>query len=420
MRTISINNGKDLKTSNRMLVRDAIGRRGPIARSEVARVTGLAPPTVTAIVNELIASGLVEEIGRGESSGGRRPIMLRLNPQAGFIMAMRIQRGEARVALFDLAGRIQEARRFSVEPASPQEIVETIGSCCDSIVQSAKVDRERVLWCGAALSGMVDSRQGVVERSTNLAWERVPFARMLSGRLGGIPVQLEKNTNAAAIAEKVYGSGRGCANLIYLNLSVGMGAGIIINGEVFGGACGFAGEVGHLPLMSEGGPLCTCGRHGCFEALCGIRAVLERIRTEVPEEALAGLGLNPARIGIDEATSPLAIQIPEVRKILREIGSLIGNAAGILINLFNTERIILGGELARAGDILVDAVSESVRNRVLPEMARTVRVVRSIMPEDPPLLGAYVLALDKLFAIEDWRLPRRNDGNPSETRRCRE
>ena len=150
---------------------------------------------------------------------------------------------------------------------------------------------------------MVDSNQGIVVRSANLGWQKVSLGSMLADSLG-IPVHIENISNAAALGEKVYGSGQGAANLIYLNLSVGIGAGIIINNEVYNGAQGYAGEVGHMVLIPDNGPQCSCGQHGCFEAVCGLRAIFERIKTEVPEEVFTKLGVSKFRIEINNLINP--------------------------------------------------------------------------------------------------------------------
>ena len=393
---------QDLKVLNRLLVRDTIRKRGPIARFEVAKLTGLTPSTVTVIVNDLIGAGVIREVGRGESSGGRRPIMLELNPRAGYIFAVQLQRGELVAALLDLGRTIVASEVFKLDTSLPEDVADAIGSCFADLTRRARVRREEVLWCGVASPGLVDSRRGVVERSSNLAWEKIPFGAMLSSRLAGLPLQVENISNAAALAEKVYGSGRGCPNLIYLNLSVGIGAGIILEGEVFGGSQGYAGEVGHMTLMPDGGPLCACGRRGCFEALCSVRTILGQIKASVPDEIMERFGLRKAALGVGEALSPPLTETEEVKRILSETGRLIGIAVANLASLFNPEMVILGGELSRAGEVLLAAVRQTSRENALPEISDRVRIVLSTMAEDPPLMGAYVLALEKVFEMEEW------------------
>ena len=394
---------RDLKVLNRLLVRETIRRHGPIARHEVAKLTGLTPPTVTVIVNELLREGVVREIGFGESTGGRRPVMLTLNPRAGYVLAVRLQRGQAVTALLDLGAEILASQILRLGSHLPAEVVEAVVGSCGQLLEATGIRLEDVFWCGIASPGLIDSSHGVVARSSNLGWENVSLGRMISEKLGGIPVHVENISNAAAVGERLFGSGRGCPNLIYLNLSVGIGAGIVINGEIFGGARGYAGEVGHMVLVPEGGPRCACGREGCFEALCGTRTVLEKAKGVLGEEVLKRYGLKKEDLTIAEVVTWPLVELPEIQRILAEVGAMIGIAIANLVSLFNPEMVILGGELARAGSVLLDSAIHIAKKRALEEIAGPVRIVTSTMNQDPPLMGVYALVLEKIFQVDDWR-----------------
>ena len=399
-------NSKDLKVLNRLLVRETIRRRGPIARYEVARVTGLTPPTVTGIVGEFLRAGVVREIGPGESNGGRRPILLKLNPRAGYVLAVRIQRGEVLVALLDLANNILRDRRQGLVGTGPEDVLREAEMSFAEFVRDEGIGEEEVLWCGVAVPGLVNSGRGLVERSSNMEWVQVPFGELLSARLGGIPVCVENNSNAAALAEKEYGTARGCRSLIYLNLSVGIGGGILIDGEIYGGAQGFAGELGHVAVVTDGGNPCTCGRRGCLESSCGVGAVLDRVRAEVPAAVFRRMRLERNSVTLDDVLASLSAA-PEVQRILTDTGRLIGGAVGIFINIFNPEMVILGGELSRAGRVLLEAVDQAAAERAITRLAQSARIMNSIMTEDPQLMGAYALALKRIFALDDWPGERR-------------
>jgi N-acetylglucosamine repressor len=398
----SASNSRDLKVLNRLLVLNTIRKRGPIARYEVAKVTSLAPPTVTVIVNDLIKAGVITEIGSGESSGGRKPVLLELNRRSGFIFAVRLQHDEIVVAILDITGNILESRYLKVNTALPDDVVNAIKESFDLILEHTEIQRKNVLWCGVASPGLVDSYQGIIDRSANLGWRKVPLGAMLSKSLDGIPVHVENISNAAALGEKVFGSGRGSTDLIHLNLSVGIGAGIIIGNEVYNGVQGYAGEVGHMVLLPENGPLCSCGRYGCFEAVCGVRAVMERIKAELPDEIFHKLGTSKLRIDINEIMNPLFMEIPEVKRVMQDTGYLIGIAVANLVSLFNIPTVILGGELARVGEIILEAVTKKVKECTLPEIGETVQIIGSTMREDPPLMGVYAMVLERVFHTEEW------------------
>lgn len=392
----------DLKEINRMLVRDTIRKRGPVARSEIARITGLTPPTVSAIVNDMLEADIVREIGRGVSTGGRRPILLEINPHAGFVLAVRIQREEIVTALLDLTGNVLGNQLARKDTSVPEKVTEAIRESMDSLVISANVKRERVLCCGVAFPGLINSTAGLVARAPNLPWENVSFGNMLREAIGGIPVLIENISNAAALGEQTYGSGKGCANLIYLNLSVGIGAGIIIDNRVYGGAHGYAGEIGHITVVSDAGPLCGCGRYGCLEAVCGVRAVLERIRDSIPDETFLAMGFHKDRLTISDVLNTRLSELPEVQLMLGDAGRTIGLVIGNMLNLFNSEMVILGGELSRAGDVFFSALCDQVKQTSLGEIGKHVRIVRSTMQEDPALMGAYTLAIEDIFARRQW------------------
>ncbi len=391
-------NSKDLKIINRISVLNIIRKNAPVARHEVAKMTGLTPAAVTVIVNELIETGVIREVGHGESSGGRRPVMLEVNASTGYIFVARIQQGEIVTALLDLAGNILENQKQKIETTRSEEIVATIGRVFDTVIVKFRIPREKVLWCGVASPGLVNSYIGTVERSANLNWRQVNFAEMLSQRLSGVPVNVENISNAAALGEKFYGSGYGCANLIYLNLSVGIGAGIIINHELFSGVRGYAGEIDLIAVSTFSDDQNT-SKVQChkFKELCGVGAIIKKVKAIIPVATFSQMGLSKNQIGIEEILLPPLIELPEVRMIILEASRLIGIKVAELINLFNTEMVVLGGELTWAGDLLLDSVINMVKEHTYPEMTESVKILITSMKEDPPLMGVYALVYEKLF-----------------------
>ncbi len=191
-------NSKDVKTYNRILIRNIIRKLGPIARYELAKETGLTPPTVTVIVNEFIEDGIVHEVGFGESSGGRRPVMLELNSKAAFIFAVRLQRDEVVTALFDIGGNILNQNKRTLDTSVAEDVVEAVGNSYDWLIENTGIDKEKVLCCGLASPGLINTHRGLIQHSSNLKWDKVPLGAMLSKRLYGIPVHVENISNAAA------------------------------------------------------------------------------------------------------------------------------------------------------------------------------------------------------------------------------
>ncbi|NLJ67740.1 MAG: ROK family transcriptional regulator [Firmicutes bacterium] len=395
-------NSKDLKIQNRLLVRNLIRRFGPIARYEIAQETGLTPSTVTVITAELLEAGVIREAGHGESTGGRRPVLLELNPTAAHVFTVQLQRGEATAAMFGITCNSLAEHTYHLDTDTPDEVVETIGLCFEQLVREADIDPDTVLWCGVACPGLVSSDRGVVERSSNLGWLKVPLGEMIGRRLGGMPVHVENISNAAALAEKEYGLGRGYSDLVFVNLSVGVSAGILVNGEIYGGVQGYAGEIGHVSYIPENGPRCACGRRGCFEAVCSARAVLERIKAAVGEEEFAQYGLSKDTVKLRELLNSPLVKSEAVQRVVEETGHAVGILVANLVNLLNPRIIILGGELSAFGAPLLRKVEEEVKLRSLEELHKSSSIQLSNLRGAGPLLGAYALALEKVFSLEEW------------------
>jgi predicted NBD/HSP70 family sugar kinase len=399
----SASNSKDLKVLNRISVLNTIRNASPIARYEVAKATNLTPPTVTVIVNDLIEKGLVREIGRGESSGGRRPVMLELNNCARYILAVRIQHGEMIVALLDLASNIVENQYQKLDTSRPETVVSAIVGSFNSIITDCQINKDKVLWCAVASPGLINSLKGTVEHSSNLKWGCVDLGEMISERLNGIPVHVENISNAAALGEKMYGKGYGCSNLIYLNLSVGIGAGIIINDQLFIGAKGYAGEIGKVGIRPRAGSVNRdVSQYESFEEICGVLNIFKKIKEDVPQEIFEDLKLSKDQIRMEEIFLPPLINVPEIKQILLEASVIIGMKIAELISLFNTDVIILGGEWIKAEGLLLDNVIKAVKENTFKEMGESIKIVTSSMQEDPPLMGVYALVLEKLFSFEEW------------------
>lgn len=396
--------GQDLKIINRLLVRDTIRTLGPIARHEVARKTGLTPSTITVITSHLIKQGIINETGYGESGGGRRPILLELNSKAGYVLAVRIQKGEVLIGLFDLSGKLISKQSYIYQSISPEELGRIIADSLQWLCQSNNIDPDKVRWCGVTSPGLVDSEQGIIVRSSNLNWHSINLKEIIATKLHNIPVCVEQNVKAAALAELERGCARGYNNFIYLNLSVGIGAAIIFNGRIFSGEKGYAGEIGHSVLFPKDGPICSCGRRGCFEAVCGVHSIIERVKKEVPDEVFSANHLVKAKVTIDDIITPPLLEEATVHRIITEAAYFIGIGVGNLLSAFNTRLVILGGDLAKAEDVLIEPIKNCLKERVLEEIADEVRILNSRMQEDPQLVGAAVVALQKIFTLEDWAI----------------
>ena len=376
--------GPPLRESNRLRVIQALQILGVTSRADVARHTGLSRSTVSTIVAALQAEGIVvdrDPDGRAAAGGGRPPAPIALYPAAGLAIGVDFGKRHLAVALSDLSHELlaEEWREM------PDDYDATTGighaaELVELVLDAAGVGHERVLGVGMGLPGPVH-RSGVVGSSAILpGWAGTHAAERMSDLLG-MEVWLRNDANLGALAEATWGAGRGASAVVYLKLATGIGAGIVIDGRLFGGAGGTAGEIGHTSL-DETGDICRCGSRGCLETYASGAAIAGLLSRSLGEP------LAP-----DDVMQRAVDGDPGCRRALADAGRHIGAAVADLCNLINPERIIVGGSMAVAGDVLLDPLREAVGLRAIPSAADDVEIVLGELGERAELLGAVALVL---------------------------
>jgi glucokinase-like ROK family protein len=386
---------RSLRELNSRRVIDALRERGSASRAEIARATGLSRSTVSSIVADLVEAGLVreEEDGTGVAlgdQGGRPPVLLSLNPAAGLAVGVDFGHTHLRVAVSDMAHEVlaESWRELDVDHSAAEGLdaaVELVGD----VLSGAAADRDRVLGVGMGLPGPINHVSGTVGSSAILpGWVGVDAAAEMSRRLE-LPVQVENDANLGALAEFVWGSGQGHSELIYIKLSSGVGAGLLLGGRIYQGAGGTAGEIGHT-VVQEGGAICRCGSRGCLETVASARAIAGMLSESRGEEISTKRLLELAA----EGDSPAA-------RLIEEGGREIGIAVANLCNLINPDRVIVGGDLSVAGELLTEPILESIRRFAIRSAADQVTVVPGVLGQRAELLGALALVLhgsDRFFS----------------------
>jgi predicted NBD/HSP70 family sugar kinase len=369
---------------NRLRVIEALYRHPGSSRAELARRSGLSRPTVTGFVEELARAGVVLDAG-GEGSPrphGRPPGRLSLAPEAAFAVGLDFGHRHIRVAVCDLAG---EPLATDFSPAivdhAAAESLDLARELVRSALAEADVDSARVLGVGMALAAPVDRRSGAVHAEGFLpGWVGLRPAAELEARLG-LPVTVQNDANVGALGEKVFGAGRDVDDLLYLRLSAGIGAGLILGGRPYEGAAGVAGELGHV--VEDGrGLICRCGNRGCLETVASpvaVAGLLERSRGEpVGEQRLIDL----VRAGDRGAV-----------RAVEDAAEAVGRAVSAAVNLMNPELVIVGGELAAAGDALLDPLRTAIRRHAVAPAAAATRVRAGELGRSAEVLGAAALIL---------------------------
>ena len=378
---------RSLRERNRLQVLEVVRGSGSVSRADIARRTGLARSTVSTLVNELLGAGLLVERGApddGNTTQGRPPVLLSFDPGAGAVIGMHFDHPVLRVAVADLGYTILAEATVPVDvDHDAQDSLDAAVALIDEVLVKSDEERERLLGAGAALAGPIDSATGTVGSSAILpGWVGLSLAQELEARLG-LPVHVDNDANVGALAESVLGAGRGVSEMAYIMLGSGIGAGLIIGGQVYRGSGGTAGEIGHV-LVDEHGPLCRCGNRGCLETYAGADALLDLLRRKHGDELTVDGLVQLARDG-DAAC----------QRVIADAARIVGVAAATLCNQLNPELIVIGGELAQAGPLLLDPLRESIVRYAIPAAAEDVRVVTGELGERAELLGALVLVLGR-------------------------
>jgi glucokinase-like ROK family protein len=378
---------RSLRELNRGRVIDALRGRGTASRAEIARVTGLSRSTVSSIVSDLIESGLLTEqagvtgVAHGEG-GGRPPVLLSLNPSAGMAVGVDFGHTHLRVAVSDLSHVVlaESWRELDVDH-SAEDGLDAATELVDKVLNEAGVERERVLGVGMGLPGPINQSTGAVGSSSILpGWVGVDAAAELERRLR-LPVHVENDANLGALAEFVWGSGQGHSDVVYIKLSSGVGAGLLLGGRLHEGAGGTAGEIGHTPSQ-QGTAICRCGSRGCLETVASVRAIAEQLSASRGEP-----------VSTQELLKLTADGDPAAARLIAEAGREIGVALAGLCNLLNPDCVIIGGDLSAAGELITEPVLESIRRYAIASAADQVSVVAGVLGERAELLGALALVL---------------------------
>ncbi|WP_205697854.1 ROK family transcriptional regulator [Conexibacter sp. SYSU D00693] len=374
-----------LRVRNRALVVSVLRRRGTASRAEIARATGLSRSTVSTLVGELQDDGLVVEHEAAAPRGGtgRPPVLLALDPSAGVALGLDFGHRHLRVAVADLSSRVLAERRVELDvDHSATASLDAAAELADDVLEEAGIGRDRVVGAGMGLPGPVHRGTGLVGSSVILpGWAGLHAQDELSERLG-MPVEVDNDANLGALAELRHGAARGEADVVYVKVASGIGAGIVLGGRLHQGVSGVAGELGHVEVVPEGGEVCRCGKRGCLETVAAGASLLGLLRSTHGDDLdLPGL-VRLAREG-DLSTN----------RVVGDAGRAIGRVLADLCNHLNPSLVVIGGELAAAGDALVDGVREAIGRHALAAAADVVRVEPATLGERAELLGALALVI---------------------------
>ncbi|QGP92612.1 N-acetylglucosamine repressor [Neomoorella glycerini] len=394
---------KLLQEMNRAQVLETIRAYGPIARVDIARKTHLSPTTVASLVGDLIADGWVRSVGEGQSRGGRKPTLLEFNARAGYIVAIDVTDSFLTIALTDLNARELEQEQYIPHRLTGDALAELISEAAGNLLNAGAARELPVVGIGVSTPGLVDAGAGVVRYSLKLNWIDLPLGPMLAERFH-FPVYVENDTNAAAMGEKWFGAGRPFENMVYVTVGSGVGAGLILNGRIFRGFTGSAGELGHMSI-DKGGERCECGNIGCLENLVAWPAIWARVTKAVKR----GVPTVITEIvdNIDQVTPEILNKAARAGdqlavNALAEAGVSLGIGLANLVNLLNPEAIILGGELIGKDSFMFQHVQKTMATHGLRVPGAAVRLIPHQLGEKARLFGVAGIVLHNLLATRFW------------------
>jgi predicted NBD/HSP70 family sugar kinase/biotin operon repressor len=376
-----------IRDINRQIVLNYVREREPISRAEIARETELQRSTISAIVEALTAEGLVEEVGEGESTGGRRPTLLRLRTKEAIAVGVAITPSCTTVASSDLAGRIVEQEEFPTDP-DPDKTLGKVSSLIKNLSIGNQGSIEAV---GVSLPGLVDPSTGNAVYIPYFKWRDIPITKTISTAVG-LPVIIDNDANAVALAELWFGRPEvsDARDFILVLVAEGVGTGIIFDGQVYRGQRGAAGEFGHMVIGTEAPVPCSCGNLDCWEAFSSEGAAVARY------EKLSGKAANNQH-GFRELVDLSLQGEPHAKSALIETAHYLGIGISNLVVGFSPEAVVVGGEMARAWSLVKDSLMETIEHSVRRGLA-SAQIMPSTLGEKPELRGALSLVLASKFA----------------------
>jgi predicted NBD/HSP70 family sugar kinase len=385
---------RDLRRENRAAVLWSLYLTQPRSRHELGEATGLSAASVTNVVRELIDEGIVIETGLEESDGGRPRAILGMNPEYGYVIGVEVGETRTRVELFDLTMTERARAEYQLDRTAEHDVdvvVEQIVSGVNAVLADSGVDPGAILGVGIGVPGIIERGPEVLVHSQTYGWDAVPLWRLLRAHTD-LPLRFDNGAKTMGQAELWFGAGRGARNAVVVLVGSGVGASLISGGATYQGATSSAAEFGHV-TVAVGGRKCRCGSMGCLEAYAGAEAILERygrpMAANDQEGALAEL------IGA-ASTSPLAAAI------LDETAQYLGAGIGTLVNLFNPERVVLGGWAGLLlGGPLLPQIRESARQHSLWHPFAATSIELGSLGPGAVALGAATLPLES-FLNGSW------------------
>ena len=371
---------------------------GAKSNKELSRVMGTSTPTTASFINQLLEEGYVREYGQGLSNGGRRPVLYALRDDSFYVLSIDIGVYMTRMAVFNADNQfVTSKKNFDITLRNDTKFIEDIHEAGESLLTEYNIPREKLIAVGIAMPGLIDPENGI-----NYTWFKDVQLKEVFSEKFGTTVFIENDANVRAIGENYFGDAMGYNNALILHIDWGIGLGMILDGQLYHGSSGFAGEFGHISIDKDG-DFCECGKRGCIQRYASAKALARNVKAGIEAGKMTHL-----QDMVDEDLSQLSVDlivkaardgdlyaIESISKLAVELG----RGVAMLISLYDPEIILLSGRVAKAGNFLLGPLNDEARKLILKEFINNTEIMISENPDEAVTLGGMALVMDKLFHI---------------------
>lgn len=385
-----------MRVINRSKILESIRTVGMISRIDLARSSGLSRALITGLTADLIKEGLIIEKQSGSYKGGRRPMLLALNPEGAFVVGVNLSMSEISVVIVNFEGTVVASKTQALAPTlhSVAEITDRVVGAMQACIWEANFSKEQISGVGIGIPGLVNPDSGNIRFLPNYGWENVNLKELVQKRLKH-PCYVDNSSNTLALAEQWFGAGKGVDNFLVVSIENGVGLGAVINGRIYRGEQGVGGEFGHMTI-DPAGPGCRCGKKGCVEAYVGNIAIMRDAR----QAALQGRwdGPDPDGFTYTDVIQAARDGNEEMRRLFARAGHILGIGISHLIALFDPQKIVITGQGVQAGTLIFNTMHATLDQYVSAKFGpRTVEIMVQEWTEQDWARGAGAMVLQELY-----------------------
>ena len=381
-------------------------KKGPTSNPEIARYTKMSSPTITKLIQELIDLGIIIDMGVGESIGGRKPNLFGINPNARYIVGVDIDCRMVKLGIFNLANEaVSEIVTYFGNVKDKNKMFTELFSRLDDLLENSNLNNEAFLGIGVSIPGLINSKTGQTYKDVRI--DEKTLEELFRDHYK-LPVIMDSDSRVMAIGEQAFGFAKNKKDVLCLNICDGIGLGMILNGSVYHGKSGLAGEFGHINVVKDGN-LCTCGKYGCLETVASGTALIEQAQQGI-KKGNASLISEIVNDNLDDIHVSDIIEAVNkgdifAIEIINKLGHFLGEAMASLVHIFNPEMIIIGGKVALAEDYLINPIQNTLNKYTISHIKKDTIVVTSKLEERVKLLGSVAMVMNQVFdeSVEDLK-----------------